>query len=170
MAKPKKGQMSKKDKIIELMFNVLPATTTDEITAGIRRKMPEVNKRSVEVALAHLRRNSEKYGWTVPHVGGDSTQTDRYFALLVERDGSYYFDESPKSLGNLHDGSKAIVNRIATESGNQAVMLRIAATETRKRNKKADLLDLALDVEYVARKAKALARNIAEDDGAPKAA
>lgn len=170
MAKPQPGKTSKKDKIISLMFNVLPATTMDEILARIQRKMPDACKPDVWTALGHLRKNSEKYGWTVPHVGGDSAKKDRYFALLVEKDGSYYFDKNPESVGNMQDGQKSIVNRIATESGNQAVMCRVAATHTRKRNRRFEWNALAMDIDYVARKAKALARNIAGDEDDKEAA
>lgn len=170
MSKPKPNETSKKDKIIELMFNVLPATTMEEIATRIRHKIPNVNRRDVQIALGHLRRNTEKYGWTVPHVGGDAKQKNRYFVLLVEKDGSYYFDKNPESVGNMQDGSKSIVNRIATESSNQAVMCRIAAIHTRKRNRRFEWNALAMDIDYVARKAKALAQNIAGDEDGKAAA
>jgi hypothetical protein len=159
MGRPKKGDTSLQDKIIEHMFNVLPATTVGEITERLQRKIPAVKHRRVEDAIRHLRKNVEKYGYTIPHVGGNYNRTDRYFALLVERDGSYYFDDNPGSLDNLDDGSKAIISRIATESSNQATVARVAAGHTKKRNKRNALLDLAADVEYVARKAKALIRD-----------
>src|SRR6478609_10543975 len=122
MPKPKPGETSLRDKIIERMFDALPATTMDEIAQRVRPKMSgyRIPTSYFHRALAHLRKNPEKYGWTVPHVGGDSTQENRYFAMLVERDGSYHFDQSPSSMAHLHDGSKSIVSRIATESANQA--------------------------------------------------
>src|SRR6476619_6576413 len=142
MARPKPGNTSKKDKIIEVMFDALPATTMEEIVEKIRRKMPEIEDWDVPRALSHLRKNTEKYGWTIPHVGGNATKENRYFALLVERDGSYYFDKSPESMAHLHDGSRSIVSRIATESGNQASMLLIAAKHTRKRNRRFEINNL----------------------------
>jgi hypothetical protein len=164
MTKPEKGQMSQRDKVIELMFDALPATTMREIAAKIRRRMPEAHDRSVHQALEHLRKNTEKYGWTVPHVGGDSTKKDRYFALLVERDGTYHFDDSPESRGHLRDGSKSMVMRIATESNNQSTMLLIAAKHERKQTRRLELRNLGLDCEYVARKALALAQSMGGDD------
>lgn len=160
----KKGQTSQKDQIIEVMFDVLPATTANEITKKMQRKLPWTTEAHVEKALRHLRKNTEKYGWTVPHVGGDSTKKDRYFALLVERDGSYHFDDSPESRSHLRDGSKSMVMRIATESNNQATMLLIAAKHERKPTRRLELRNLGLDCEYVARKALALAHAMGWDD------
>jgi len=159
------------DRIIDVMHDVLPATTYEEIAEKVSRRMREhVSVGIINNAIARLRRNSGGYGWTIPHVRrGTPTDTgeNRLFALPVDRDGVYILDVSPEARAHLDAGSHSTMQHTATMTLNHTNALRIAATHTRSVNLRARLNDLADDYAYIARKAAAVVRELeAEADAA----
>lgn len=158
-----KESESKTDRILDAIFSVLPAASVAEILRGVRRQIRDVSDRDIRYAISRLRRHSKHYGWTIPHVGGSSDTAGRYFALLIERDGEYYFDKNPENTGHLRNGTKSITKRAARQMDNLCAALLAAAQQTRRRNEKAALEDLAHDVSYVARKARSVSRGLEDD-------
>jgi hypothetical protein len=153
------------DRIIDVIHDVLPCTSYAEIALKVSRKMREsISVGTINNAIAHLRRNSAGYGWTIPHVRrGTATEEgeNRYFALPVDRDGVYILDDTTENRMHLNAGSASTMAHTATMMLNQTNALKIAATHTRSANLKAKLLDLADDYGYIARKAAAVVRQMA---------
>jgi len=150
------------DKVIEAIFDALPASTCDEIASKISKgKRFTVSTGTVNNALAHLRANCAEYGWTVPHVKrGIATNEGRFIALLVDRDGHYELDQNADALAHITDGAANTIQQTATMMQNECAALRIAATHTRSTNSRARLNDLADDFNYIARKAAAVIREL----------
>jgi hypothetical protein len=151
------------DRVIEAIFDALPATSYGEITRKVNRTIRHVGIGVISNALCHLRRNSAEYGWTVPHVKrgspGDSDK-NRFFPLLVDRDGRYELDSNPEYKMHLNNGALATAQHAATMLANEAAAIRLAAMSTRSVNARAKCNDLADDFAYVAKKAAAVARDL----------
>jgi hypothetical protein len=163
-------QMTRRDKIIEAIFDTLPAATYWEIRTKVRANGLNVDFGDINNAIAHLRRNSAEYGWTIPHVKrgpvGLASERTRLFAVLVDREGHYELDSNPDARVNLRDGAISTAQHVATMMGNEAAALRIAATNTRSVNGRERINDLADDFAYVARKAVSVVRELRQANAA----
>jgi hypothetical protein len=155
---------TRRDQLIEGIYDTLPATTYSEITDKLNKKGFKTNRGQVNNAIAHLRINSASYGWTIPHVkrGGpdQNTDEDRYIALLVDRDGHYELDQNKEAILHITNGIVGDLQQTATMMQNEVAAIRIAATHTRSINKRSSLNDLADDFSYIARKAAAVVRDL----------
>jgi hypothetical protein len=153
-----------RDRIIEAIFDALPANNYQEIADKVSRIMRRpVGESAVSNALTHLRSNSAEYGWTVPHVQRGTGEGERFIMLLVDRDGHYELDSNPAALDHIKDGGIGTLRQIATMMQNQTAAFQIAVTHTRKINTRAHLSDLADDFLYIARKAAAAVREMEND-------
>src|SRR5262245_5568802 len=164
--------MSKQDKLIEAIFDALPATTTAQIAERVSLAVGKpIAESYITTLMTHLRKRRAEYGWTIPHVkkgkpNTDGLDEDRYCAVLVERDGKYEIDKRPNMLMHIHRGNKSTVLQTVTQLQNQTGALRACAEQSRRPTVRAKLNDLADDIAYVARKAAAVAREIGEEDAA----
>ena len=106
---PDDTEENKRDRVIAAIYEVLPATTCDEIATKVSRKLREtVTRGEIYNDIYHLRRNSKEYTWSIPHVRrGIAREQDehRYFAVPVDRDGIYVLDETPEARDHLQNGS-----------------------------------------------------------------
>jgi hypothetical protein len=156
---------TKVDELIEVIFDLLPATSYEEIATGATRKLRRpISVGLVNNAIARLRSNSAHYAWTIPHVKrGNAKESDegRYIALLVDRDGHYELDQNPDASRHIYNGIGGTIQQTATMMGNATAAIEIAATHTRSVNARNKLKDLAADFDYLSRKAAALVREMA---------
>jgi len=161
---PDDTEENKRDRVIAAIYEVLPATTCDEIATKVSRKLREtVTRGEIYNDIYHLRRNSKEYTWSIPHVRrGIAREQDehRYFAVPVDRDGIYVLDETPEARDHLQNGSVGTMKQTASMMLNQTNALKIAATHTRSVNARAKINDLADDFAYIARKAAAVVHEL----------
>jgi hypothetical protein len=155
---------TRRDQIIEAIFDALPATSYEDITRTVNKETKlKTNIGQINNCIAHLRANCAAYGWTIPHVkrGGAVEQDDgRYIALLVDRDGHYELDQNPDAARHISNGITGTLRQTMTMMQNMTAATRIAATHTRSSNSRARYNDLADDFAYIAKKAAAVVREI----------
>jgi len=154
---------TRRDQIIEAIYDALPATSYSEITDRLNKKGFKTNRGQVNNAIAHLRINSAGYGWTIPHVkrGPDvAADKNRYVGLLVDRDGRYELDQNKEAVLHITNGIVGDLQQTSTMMQNEVAAIKIAATHTRSINQRTRLNDLADDFSYIARKAAAVVREL----------
>lgn len=145
------------DNVIDALFQALPANSFKEMLGGMNVLGFNMTDGSLRTAIRYLRKNCNRYGWTIPHVGNPPI----YFALLCEKDGEYSHDHLYKA--SLMDGSKSMTRRIVTQTANQAASLRAASQATHlSRANREKLIDLAEDYEYLTRKTMKVLRQVHE--------
>ena len=84
------------ERYLEALFQVLPASSGEEIRQKMSKYLGQVLTLAlVQKVLKYLRRNALEQGWIVPYVDGPSSS--RYFVVLVEKDGTFYFDEETRT-------------------------------------------------------------------------
>jgi hypothetical protein len=167
MAEQTAERQGRIDYLIDQMFDVLPAATTAEIAEKLSRKTRStVTTGMVSALLSHLRRNAESYGWTVPHVkrGVNADGGKRYFAALIEPDGSLYLDETPESRVFLKDGLVSTVGHAGTMLRNEAAALIAGSKMTRSRNLRAKIAEWSEDIAYIGRRAARILVELREDE------
>jgi hypothetical protein len=155
------------DKIIDAIWLALrkPATTYEELAERVSTSMKErISASDISNALAYLRRNALEYGWTVPHVkrgapvDGNAIEDDgddgRYFRCLIDRDGTFFFDDDAAASAHFKRGAEATLNQIVTLSKNSVTMLQANIAHTRSTNQRAMLNDVLADFQYAARKSE----------------
>lgn len=148
------------DKYVEALFQVLPASSYEDIRLKMQK---ELGKRfapgQIGAVIAYLRKHVDEYGFTVPHVGSHSVDGEqRYFAVLVEKDGSFYFDPAHRKY--LSDGQSCTIKTIATQAANMVVMLDVSMQCERSRARREHMEDLHENLSYVAKRTKRIAAAI----------
>jgi hypothetical protein len=120
---------SKMDCLIDHLFQVLPADDHEEISRKLtKRAGRKIDAAYVSTLLSYLRKNSHKYGWTVPHSSrgakGKNKKGKRFFHVLVERGRDPQFDVHHEQ--NLQDGVASTISGVATQMRNQADALNMS--------------------------------------------
>ena len=162
-------RQTRRDYLIEQLFDVLPSTTIAAIADKLSRKTRStVTPAVVGPLITYLRSHASEYGWTIPHVkrGLNDVNGKRFFAALVNADGTYTLDETPQTAGFVKDGAISTVSHATTSLENEQAALRICADLTRSRNRRAELQDWADDMAYLARKGKRLLEHLVDDQAA----
>lgn len=159
-----RGAQRKIDDQAEALFMALPATTLEEIRAGMQRELGYAVTTCIAAqALTHVRRHAEELTWTVPHVkrgAPGESEGNRYRAVLVNPDGSFWFD--PESRKHLDQGTSATVKSVSRQMLNLSNALLMAIGHERSRNRKELLEELQEDVIATGRKARRMLRRISE--------
>ena len=154
---PPPRKKKRTDEVIDHMFMALPARGLLEIVDRLNKKGLNVTLSIVRKAVAHLRRHSNLYEWTIPHVKTNSEMDNKYFVLLIDKDKNYHTD--PCYRKNLAHGTDKILLRVSTESKNQREMLLAAATATYVNPAlRAEYKEMADDCEALYRKANRVIR------------
>jgi hypothetical protein len=148
------------DTYIDALFQVLPASNYEEIRRKMQKQLGTRFKPGlIGAIIAHLRKNVSEYGWTIPHVGGHPKDGEkRYFTVLVEKDGTAYFDKDHSKF--LSKGSRTVVGTISTMAANMAVMLDVAIQYERSKARKDHLEDMAEQITFVAKRTKRIAASM----------
>lgn len=121
-------ERTRMDRAIDGLFQILPATTHEDIAERLGKYL----RRHVKVSevgriLLHLRNHCDEYGWTVPHAKrGKHAFTEegfRFFHVLVERGRDAAFDDDHE--GQLMGGLKSTTQHAASsiEHESDAIML-----------------------------------------------
>lgn len=161
---PPKRPDSRYDQVIEHLFQVLPASSVNEIIERLNKRGLNVTEGTMRGALKHLRKNADVYQWTVPHVNTSRISEMKYFAILLEKDKTFHSD--PGCRRSLTEGTKTIVSRIATESKNQSVMLQAAAQATYlSRPIREELTEMADECTSLHKKARRVLRYLKSNNG-----
>jgi hypothetical protein len=162
---PPGKRRSKKDEILDHLFQVLPATSVRQLCERLVKRGLVIKEAGVRDAVRHLRKHAMDYLWTIPHVnGGKTTSAEKYFALLIEKDKSFHTD--PVFKGHLSSGTATIVTRIATESKNQSMMLKAAAEATYlSRPLREELREMGEECASVHNKARRVLRYLKANNG-----
>lgn len=114
---------SELDRLVDHLFQALPADDHKEIARKLtKRAGRKINAAYVSTLLSYLRKNSQKYGWTVPHAArgamGKNGKGGRFFHVLVERGRDPQFDKHHEQ--NLNAGVFSTISGVATQMRNQA--------------------------------------------------
>lgn len=120
---------AKYDRLIDLLFQVLPADSPVQITTRVN-KLSNVryNVSQVNGSIAHLRKNALRYGWTIPHVPrGAGYIKDRYQAAVHFSNGKWHID--PAAYQKMIKGNSGTLSEAATKTENNAVGLEIIASQ-----------------------------------------
>jgi hypothetical protein len=150
---------SRMDLIIDMLFAALPAKTLEEIQDKFKAKGVNVTISTLEQALFRLRRHAEQYGWSVPHVvRGPNSDKRCYFAVLRDKKGDFHLISEHRAYSR--HGFRGTVSHIANMGKNETVALRMLAQFDKSKVRREGAESLILDLEYVARKAKALLRAV----------
>lgn len=126
---PTPEEPSEMDRLIDHLFQVLPANTHDEIARKLSKSFGrKINVGYVSTLLTNLRKKSHKYGWTVPHAQRGSKAKNkkgfRFFHVLVERGRDPQFDVQHEQ--NLQEGVGSTLRLVASSMRNQAAALDMA--------------------------------------------
>ena len=127
---------TKMDKAVEALFQCLPASSYDEIRRKMQRETGwRINVGFVRQVLSHVRHNVPTYGFTIPYVmsGGGKGRTkaekqqdteDRYFAILVQRDGTFHMD--PQHRRFFSDGIGNKIMGVGTVVMSASLMIEVS--------------------------------------------
>lgn len=120
---PTLEEPSEADRIIDHLFQALPANDHKEIARRISKSIGrKISRGYLGSLISHLRANSHKYGWTIPHAQrgkqGKDKKGPRFFHVLVERGRDPQFDKHHEQ--NLNDGVFSTISLVATSMRNQA--------------------------------------------------
>src|SRR5262245_36370393 len=156
--------MTQIDQRIDALFGALPATQYSEIAETMTSVLKEtITESMVAQLLVHLRVNMDYYGWTVPHVkrgpageGGDDK--GRLFAVLVDKDGTFYFDEAHRA--HFDAGALSTMMTVARQAKNLSNSLGVAKQYERSRARRDAMQDLNDDVDYLAKRANRMVREM----------
>lgn len=165
---PPRRRQKKFDLIIDAIFQVLPAASVKEIherllATELARKIA-IKENIVRGAIAHLRKNSRIYQWTIPHVPTHPSYEGKYFAIMINKDES--FSSDPGYIEKFTDGTTGIIRRILTESMNHSMMCKAAAASKNiSRPLRTSFEDLAEDAHTLASKARRVLRNLESNQG-----
>ena len=126
---PTPKEASETDRLIDHLFQVLPADDRNEIARRLsKRARKKITAPYVSTLLSLLRENSHKYGWTVPHASrgqkAKNKKGPRFFHVLVERGRDPQFDVQHEQ--NLQDGVASTISLVASSMRNQAEAVSMA--------------------------------------------
>ena len=151
------------ERIIDSMFDILPANTRDEIATALTKTMKrKITVAMVDVALSTLRKNPFDYEYLVPFVKGGPPREDeenRYVAVLVNRKDKE-FEVTPENRQNFLDGQRDNAKGISTSAHCAVTMLREWAKYEKSYNLRQAVQEIAADFEYSTRKLDVVLRAI----------
>lgn len=156
--------MTRIDQLIKELWYCLPAATCVEIAKKLSLRMSErISVAEVNGALAHLRRHSDHYEWTVPHVsrGINADGEKRFIRVLTDRDGSFIVEGDTYAF--VRNGAIATTAHITTMATNETAALLACSEHVRSTTVRRRLREVADDLGYVSRKAAALLTELREE-------
>lgn len=113
---------------IDTIFDVLPAQSHEQIAERMSKKLKyTIPSWRVADLLLHLRNNSHRHGWTVPHGsrGKGKGERDKFYAVMFDNNDDPYFD--PEASLSVKEGALSTLRMIASEGSHQNRALTIAA-------------------------------------------
>jgi hypothetical protein len=108
--------------VIEAMFYCLPADSHEQIIERINRRLGRrLPKWKIGQALLRLRKNPERYGWTVPHGQAGLRGQDsgyRFYRILVDKTSKESFFVAD-NIADLRTGVISTLRHGATSMKNE---------------------------------------------------
>jgi hypothetical protein len=129
---PKRPEKSNRDKMVDALFQVLPAHSHQEIARKMSKELGRrIKEWEIGAILLHLRINAQHYGWTVPAAqrgtkGKDGKTRPRFFHVLVDKARDPEFDAGHEA--ELNNGLISTVSHASTALQNQSEALMLAAS------------------------------------------
>jgi hypothetical protein len=152
--------------ILDHLFQVLPGSSYEDLTYRINVRGCPVNVSTIAYVISILRRQSAKWGWTIPHVKRGKPmpgEEHRYFVVLLEKDGQYTIDKEDKE--NLARGLISTIKLLVTQSTNNAAATEMAAVNSTQKPYANMLREWSEDWKYIARQGRKLQRLVIQADG-----
>lgn len=144
------------DALIDTLYQVQPFDSYADAA-----KKAKASVRDVKVAIAHLRKHCNNYGWTMPHVSCkhaefDSSQKGKYFAVILEKDGSLPIDAEKR----LHytRGAYTSLMRVASLLANEAQALLSCSKNERSPTKRYMLESFVRKMKFIEEESKDIAK------------
>lgn len=145
----------KLEECAEALFQCLPA---DDLRQMHTRLCKEMHRRVppwvLRATISYVRKNYEEVGYTIPHVkrGSPATgESGRWFAVLTERDGTFYFDDQHRD--HLDSGTCSTVASITQQMRNLKAIVGVCQQYERSHTRKEYLADLEENFDYTAKRA-----------------
>lgn len=165
---PTPKEKSETDRLIDHLFQALPADNHKEIARKITKSAKrEIKHSHVNSLLTHLRKNSHEYGWTVPHAPrggkGKDKKGPRFFHVLVERGRDPQFDVHHEQ--GLQDGVASTLSLVASSMRNQADAVKMAVGYLKGPAAKQMARHLSRQQKRLAEDAESLLEMVREENG-----
>jgi hypothetical protein len=153
------------DPIIEIIGEVLPAATREQIAERLAKKLRyPVSISDVDRALSDIRKNPFDYDFTVPYVKrGIATEgeAERYFVIPVNRSDKS-FRVTPENRADFMAGALSTALALKTTQENSVNMFREYAKNETSQARRELYNDAADDCAYTARKTGVLIRTLSK--------
>lgn len=139
----------------ETLFQCLPANSLDEIRKRMNKEL-KVRWETIGMTsaiISYVRKHYQEFGFTVPHVKrgkADPGEQGRFFAVLVEKDGTFYFDEEHHD--HLQNGTRSSIASIAQQSLNLKTIVATCKQYERSKGHRDYLDELEENFEFVAKR------------------
>jgi hypothetical protein len=148
------------DDIIEAIYKVLPASSYEEIRLGVQKQLGvRLELADINHAIGYLRKNSDEYRWTIPHVG--KQVPGRYFAVSLDKKAKLAMTDESRLA--LRTGMLASISRLASQSRNEQAALEQSLINEGVTSHKRAVSALLDDLVYIAKKAATLKEAIREE-------
>jgi hypothetical protein len=139
----------------EALFQCLPADTADDIRKRMNKELGVrwTTNGMVSQIISYVRKHYQEIGFTVPHVKRgkpDPDEQGRFFAVLVEKDGSFYFDDEHR--GHLHNGTRSSIANLARQTTNLRAIVATCKQYERSKARRDYLDELEENFEFVAKR------------------
>lgn len=116
---------TKTDIACEALFQCLPASTREEIRRNLQKELGyRINVGYVDKIMGHVRKNVPTYQYTVAYVSSGAAgahDKGRYFAMMVQKDGTFYMD--PEHRRYFSGGMQTKLSMAGTILSCSAVMI-----------------------------------------------
>ena len=148
------------DEIIDAIYKVLPASSYEEIRLEVQKQLGvRLELADINYAIGYLRKNSDEYRWTIPHVG--KQVPGRYFAVSLDKKVKLAMTDGSRLA--LQTGLYASVSRLASQSRNECAAIEQSLINEAITANKRELSGLLDDLTYIAKKAASLKEAIKEE-------
>jgi len=151
------------DELIEQIGNVLPASGYREIAERVTVRMGEtVSVQQVGAAIVRLRRDPDRFAWTIPHCKRGPDSPER-LELLLFQPGSDYFVADDQRRAAMRDGGIGTWGHIASLAENLVMACKAARAYERSPSRRREWGSLIVDAEHLAQKARMTSDALVEE-------
>ena len=166
---PVPPEKSNNDKLVDALFQALPAHSHQEIAHKMGKELGrKVKLWEVGHVLLHLRLNCHVYGWTVPAASrGSKSKAERkqhrFFHVLVEKGRDPEFDAAHET--QLNSGLVSTISHATTSLQNESEALAIAANYCASSAAKKWVRSLARRMKQICEDAKEVLDMLSDGNG-----
>ncbi len=139
----------------EALFQCLPADDYDQVRVRLNRELGrrDLTNGDVGNVLAYVRKHYEECGYTVPHAKRGPPlpgEHGRFFAILVERDGTFSYDDEHRQ--HFNNGTRSSVASISQQMRNLKAIVATLIKYERSPIKREYLGELEEHFDYTAKR------------------